>query len=241
MGKTTTKKVIKTQVSPDPAKLAQLETIEKDIKSGLIKYYETAFLLQRIVDEKMYLLRGYSTFRKYCEETFNFGRSYGYRLVAYARVLKSLKLNATSDIPERLIRPLASLSAEQQKQAWDQAKKLSKNNELPELKAVAKTVKDFRVKDKEQKLIEQFGECDNDSFICRTLGFKANFSTVTDELISRANSNPKKLCMAYKEMSAKIEFADKAKKQIKDAILEAYATQLDKMLEGQEEESVKDE
>lgn len=240
MDKKTTKEVIKTQVTPDPAKLAQLKKIEKEIKSGLIKYYETAFLLQRIVDEEMYLLRGYSTFRKYCEETFNFGRSYGYRLVAYARVLKSLKLDSKPDIPERLIRPLASLSPEQQKQAWDQAKKLSKGNELPALNAVAKAVKDFRVKNKEQKLIEQCGECDKDSFICHTLGFKANFSTITDELISRANNSPRKLCMAYKEMSAKIEFEDKAKKQIKEAILEAYAAQLDKLLEGQEEESGED-
>lgn len=241
MGKKTTKKVVKTQVTPDPEKLAQLETIENEIKSGLIKYHETAFLLQRIVDEKMYSLRGYSTFRKYCEEIFNFGRSYGYRLVAYARVLKSLKLDATSDIPERLIRPLASLSPEQQKQAWDQAKKLSKGSELPEVKAVAEAATVFRVKDKERKLIEQFGECDNDSLICHTLGFIANSSNLTTELISRANNSPRKLCMAYKEMITKIKFEDKAKKQIKDAILEAYAAQLDKLLEGQEEESGEDE
>ena len=42
----------------DPAALKKLEEMEKEIKEGIIKYFETGMLLQEISDKKLYKLRG---------------------------------------------------------------------------------------------------------------------------------------------------------------------------------------
>ena len=65
----------------DKAALKELERMEIQIKTGIIKYFETGMLLQQISDKKLYKLRGYHSFSEYCKETFDFSRSYGYRLL----------------------------------------------------------------------------------------------------------------------------------------------------------------
>lgn len=100
----TTKKNADLTESQKKAALKELTKIEERINEGTIKYFETGMLLQRIRKEKLYKLRGYNSFKDYCEKVLNFSRSYGYRLVAYSRVWNLLGDDMKTQIPERLIR-----------------------------------------------------------------------------------------------------------------------------------------
>ena len=51
----------------------EMDIYEKEIKEGIIKYYEMGALLQKIRDEKLYELRGCKTFSEYCKKVFNTG------------------------------------------------------------------------------------------------------------------------------------------------------------------------
>ena len=46
----------------DPAALKKLEEMEKEIKEGIIKYFETGMLLQEISDKKLYKLTPCASF-----------------------------------------------------------------------------------------------------------------------------------------------------------------------------------
>ena len=134
----------KTPVAPDPQKLEQLEKYEAEIKAGIIKYYEMGAILQKIRSEKLYELRGCTTFTEYCREVFNFGRAYGYRLIAYCRVWNLIKGNDDQKIPERVIRGLASLKNDEAiRQCWDEAKKQA-GDALPTYTAIDALVKEKR-------------------------------------------------------------------------------------------------
>ena len=50
----------------DKAALKELERMEVQIKTGIIKYFETGMLLQQIRDKKLYQHRGYHSFSEYC-------------------------------------------------------------------------------------------------------------------------------------------------------------------------------
>ena len=133
-----------TPAAPDPQKLEQLDKYEAEIKAGIIKYYEMGALLQKIHDEKLYELRKCKTFAEYCRKTFNFGRAYGYRLIAYCRVWNLIKGDDDQKIPERVIRGLSSLKDDEAiRQCWDEAKKQA-GDALPTYTAIDALVKEKR-------------------------------------------------------------------------------------------------
>ena len=128
----------------DPAALKKLEEMEKEIKEGIIKYFETGMLLQEISDKKLYKLRGCRSFKTYCEKVFHFSRSYGYRLIAYCNIWNLLSDKNKGMIPERVIRALSMVEDPTERQEiWDKVK-IKTGGELPTYKTVEEEIREFR-------------------------------------------------------------------------------------------------
>ena len=146
--KKTGKQIQKKTTPSDPKKLAELEKYEREIKKGIIEYYKTGALLQKIRDEKLYKHGGYKTFSEYCGKVFNFGRAYGYRLIAYCRVWNLINENGKEKIPERVIRSLTTLKTEEEiRECWKEAKEKA-GKDLPrytEIEALVNEKKRLRL------------------------------------------------------------------------------------------------
>lgn len=107
-----------------------LETI---IERGLKAFYEVGKALSEIRDDKLYKEKGYSDFRKYCEQRWGLKKSHAYRAMKAAEVfdnlVASIKMSPIGDkfnpkiLPtnEAQIRPLTRLRPDLQRQAWWQA------------------------------------------------------------------------------------------------------------------------
>lgn len=215
--------------------LKELETIEQQIKEGIIKYYETGMLLQKINDEGLYKLRGYKTFKDYCDEVFHFSRSYGYRLIAYCKVWNLLKDDAKDKIPERLIRSLTTLKDPKEIQSvWNKAKKQAKG-ELPDYKTVESEVKNFKHIKKEKKLIAEFGECNDGSVFCLAINKKIDLNNAAAELITGANKNLRQLLMAIREIKDKITLDDTIKSALKKEVFSLQKQQIESLFSDEEE------
>lgn len=176
-----------------------LKKIEKQIKEGMIKYFETGMLLQQIRDKKLYEYRGYHSFTEYCEKTFDFSRSYGYRLIAYCNVWNLLKDDAKSKIPERMIRALASVKEPEERQKiWDKIKTIT-NGELPTYQTVENEVKAYR--EQKQLTDAEFNpEASPDLVFCRSLKAPVSRSNPVEELITKSDGKYSVLLRAAKEM-----------------------------------------
>ena len=140
----TTKKNADLTESQKKAALTELTKIEKRIKEGIIKYFETGMLLQEIRDKRLYELREHKNFTTYCNKVFHFSRSYGYRLIAYCNIWNSLSDDEKDKIPERVIRALSMVEDPKERQeVWDKIKAVT-NGELPTYKIVENEVKTYR-------------------------------------------------------------------------------------------------
>lgn len=183
----------------DRAALKELERMEVQIKTGIIKYFETGMLLQQIRDKKLYQHRGYHSFSEYCKETFDFSRSYGYRLIAYCNVWNLLKDDAKSKIPERMIRALASVKEPEERQKiWDKIKTIT-NGELPTYQTVENEVKAYR--EQKQLTDAEFNpEASPDLVFCRSLKAPVSRSNPVEELITKSDGKYSVLLRAAKEM-----------------------------------------
>lgn len=181
------------------AALKRLEKIEKQIKEGIIKYFETGLLLEQIRDEKLYEYRDCHSFSEYCKKIFAFSRSYGYRLIAYCNVWNLLKDDAKSKIPERMIRALATVKEPEERQKiWDRIKTIA-NGELPTYQIVEHEVKAYR----EQKQLtdaEFDPEASPDLVFCRSLKAPVSKSNPVEDLIEKSDGKYNVLLRAAKEM-----------------------------------------
>lgn len=228
VSKTTKKNAISTK-SKKNVTLKELTRIEERIKEGTIKYFETGMLLLRIRKEKLYKLRGYSTFQDYCEKVFNFSRSYGYRLVAYSRVWDLLGDDVKSEIPERLIRPLANLKPEIVTDIWEKAK-ANAGGAMPSCKQLEELVKDYRFQSIENKLTEKFGSCSEESFFSHVLRRKIQTATTATELIDNSKTR-EMLISAVKELkSLNINLNPHEKEELKAEILRRQEQELEEYL-----------
>lgn len=183
----------------DPAALKKLEEMEKEIKAGITKYFETGMLLQEIRDKRLYELREHKNFTTYCNEVFHFSRSYGYRLIAYCNVWNLLKDDAKSKIPERMIRALASVKEPEERQKiWDKIKTIT-NGELPTYQTVENEVKAYR--EQKQLTDAEFNpEASPDLVFCRSLKAPVSRSNPVEELITKSDGKYSVLLRAAKEM-----------------------------------------
>lgn len=228
VSKTTKKNAISTK-SKKNVTIKELTRIEERIKEGTIKYFETGMLLLRIRKEKLYKLRGYSTFQDYCEKVFNFSRSYGYRLVAYSRVWDLLGDDVKSEIPERLIRPLANLKPEIVTDIWEKAK-ANAGGAMPSCKQLEELVKGYRSQRVENKMIKKYGPCGEESFFCHALGCKIHMATAATELINNSKTR-EGLIRAVKELkSCEITLNTTEKEELKAEILRRQEQELEEYL-----------
>ena len=196
---TVSKGTTSTAKTVDPMDLKKLEEMETQIKTGIIKYFETGMLLQEINDKKLYELRDHKSFKSYCEKVFHFSRSYGYRLIAYCNVWNLLNDDEKSKIPERMIRALTTVKKPEERQKiWDRIKAAT-NGELPTYQTVEDAVKAYR----EQKQLtdaEFDPEVSPDHIFCRSLKAPVSRSNPVEELIAKSAGEYSVLLRAAKEM-----------------------------------------
>ena len=183
----------------DPAALKKLEEMEKEIKAGITKYFETGMLLQEIRDKRLYELREHKNFTTYCNEVFHFSRSYGYRLIAYCNVWNLLNDDEKSKIPERMIRALTSVKKPEERQKiWDKIKAAT-NGELPTYQIVENEVKAYR--EQKQLVDAKFDpEASPDLVFCRSLKAPVSRANPVEELIAKSAGEYSVLLRAAKEM-----------------------------------------
>jgi hypothetical protein len=102
-----------------PKQLKLLEECETIIERGQKTFLEVGNALLQIKVEKLYL-RDYETFDDYCRDRWGFERTYAHRLMKSAEVVENLLPIGNIPMPttESQARPLASLPADKQADAW---------------------------------------------------------------------------------------------------------------------------
>ena len=214
--------------TPEEQELDELVKLEDRIRTGVRHYFETGMLLERIREEKLYRLRGYKSFRCYCEEMFHIDRSYGYRLIACYRVRSLLPVDSRTLIPERLIRPLASLPPEAVVRIWNNAREAA-NGGIPNRRQLEKQVDEYRKRILDDELTEKFGPCDEESFFSYVLKRKLDTRTTVSELIESTKSR-QALITAVKELKPLgIAFVPEEKEQLRIEILRRQEQELEKL------------
>lgn len=214
----------------DPAAMKKLEEMEKQIKEGITKYFETGMLLQEINDQKLYKLRGYKSFKAYCEEVFHFSRSYGYRLIAYCNIWHLLSDENKGMIPERVIRVLSMVEDPKERQeVWDKIKTKT-SGEPPTYKTVEEEVREYRRQKQFTKA--NFDPASSpDKVFCMTLKKPVIQAELAQELIDNSNGDYGKLLNATREMLKANYLNDEAQQTLKQELLKRYSEWLDKQFE----------
>lgn len=69
----------------------QLNTLEDKVRRGLASFMEVGSALQRIKETNGFRLRGFEDFNAYCEQTFGFSASNGYKMIAAAESAKKVE------------------------------------------------------------------------------------------------------------------------------------------------------
>ena len=120
-------------------------------------FYEAGMALMELRDRRLYRST-HATFEEYCRSRFNFTRQAANYLIAGASVFEILTTNGCQKLPtaERQVRPISSLSPEEQVDCWQQAV-AEAGNQVPSSRIVKEVVQ--RIKDKTQPPIPfQVGE-----------------------------------------------------------------------------------
>ena len=220
----------------DPAALKKLEEMEKEIKAGIIKYFETGMLLQEISDKKLYKLRGCRSFKAYCEKVFHFSRSYGYRLIAYCNIWNLLSDDEKDKIPERVIRALSMVEDPTERQEiWDKVKTKT-GGELPTYKTVEEEIRECR-KQKQFTKANFDPACSPDKVFCMTLEKPFSQTELAQELIDNSNGDYGKLLNATREMLKENYLNDEDQQTLKQELLKRFSEWLDKQFEGKDPQS----
>lgn len=222
--KSSTKKAVQkkaTKTAPDPEKLKTLKKYEKEIKEGIIKYYEMGALLQKIRDEKLYELRGCNSFSEYCKKVFNYGRAYGYRLIAYCRVWNLIKEKGDQQIPEHVIRSLSSLKTDEEiKQCWEEAKEKA-GNTLPHYKEIEALVKEKKC----LNMMESKGfdpHKKSGEIFLTSLRCSVSRKDVAAGIIDASNNSFRKIYNSIKEAQNQgISFTEGEEKKLRNALMES--------------------
>ncbi len=102
----------------------ELERLEGIIQKNLTSFSEVGHALMEIRDSYLYrdvLL--FETFEEYCETKWDFASNYARRLIVLAETVDNIKTVPIGTLPttESQTRPLAELSAPQQREAWKEA------------------------------------------------------------------------------------------------------------------------
>jgi hypothetical protein len=116
--------------SPQPEPSAQLSSgksvvlreCEAVLERGLATFFEVGNALLRIRDDELYRAT-HATFKEYCQDRWNLGRAYAWRLIAAAERIRLLPLGTAAPRPvnEFQVRPFLKLAPEEFPAAWKQA------------------------------------------------------------------------------------------------------------------------
>lgn len=99
-------------------RLKELETV---ISSGMRTFVEVGKALQEIRDSRLYL-NSHETFEGYCRDRWDMSRRHANRLIESTEVVNNLgPIGPISLCAESQARPLARLSPDQQREAWQRA------------------------------------------------------------------------------------------------------------------------
>jgi hypothetical protein len=93
---------------------------ERVIKDGLQTFVTVGNALMHIRDERLYR-EHHATFEAYCQDKWGMVASRARQLISAAGIAKNLKSVTTGNTPEseRVVRPLAGLPAEEQREVWE--------------------------------------------------------------------------------------------------------------------------
>jgi len=221
-------------LSGDSAQQEQLIHFEEMIEQGAIGYFSAGYALEEIQKRKLYKCRDCKTFAEYCKKRFDISRSYGYRLIAYNRV-HSLLGKDDKRIPERLLRPLNGLNAQEIEDVWKQAKRQSKVA-VPAFKKLKELADGYKSKRKQKRQEDKKIKCRENEFFSVVLNQKVKVVKIenpVDFIIEKAEDNIDKLARLYQEFSPHIKFDEtqriKLKKQVEiwqSKILDDFKTQI---------------
>jgi len=134
----------------------KLLALEKIIEEGLRTFTDVGSALLQIRDGELYQPQ-YSSFEEYCRERWDMEHSHAYRLMDSAKVMANLKTSPIGEVlptNESQTRPLASLSPEQQVEAWKEATTTAPKGKRPTGGLVQKIVDRFRGKPSNKKVRE---------------------------------------------------------------------------------------
>jgi hypothetical protein len=106
-----------TELSTDES--LELERCEAIIERGLKTFFEVGSALLRVRDLRLYRV-DHPTFEAYCQERWDFSKTYANNLIAATSVRNNLTTMVVTELPEneRQARPLAHLEPDQQRQVW---------------------------------------------------------------------------------------------------------------------------
>lgn len=111
----------------------ELEALEKVIATGFTSYIDVGKALKEIKEKKLYSIN-YKNFDEYCQDRWEFSKSYGNNLVASAKVIQNLEDNNCCQMPfnEAQVRPLTNtkLTPEKQVEAWLKAVETAPNGKI---------------------------------------------------------------------------------------------------------------
>jgi uncharacterized coiled-coil protein SlyX len=110
-----------TELSDD--EVDELQRCEAIIERGLKTFFEVGAALLRVRDLRLYRI-DHPTFEAYCQERWDFSKTYANNLIAATSVRNNLTTIVVKQLPanEAQARPLAKLKdPEQQREAWERA------------------------------------------------------------------------------------------------------------------------
>jgi hypothetical protein len=110
-----------TELSED--EVDELQRCETIIERGLKTFFEVGAALLRVRDLRLYRVE-YPTFEAYCQERWDFSKTYANNLIAATSVRNNLTTIVVKQLPanEAQARPLTKLKdPEQQREAWERA------------------------------------------------------------------------------------------------------------------------
>lgn len=100
---------------------SRFDHLKRVIRNHLASGLEAGRALREIRDERLYGL--HCTFEEFCAAEFGIGKSHAARLIDYASTVDNLSPKgeelSTYELKERVLRPLASLDAADQRQVWE--------------------------------------------------------------------------------------------------------------------------
>lgn len=104
---------------------SELTELEAVVERGLDSFREVGMALAEISNRRLYKLVGYKTFEDYAREKWNLDRSFAYRQIKGANVVKALSAHFDTDSTPRneaIARELSKIKDEDQMiQAWGEA------------------------------------------------------------------------------------------------------------------------